>query len=127
MNRVVLDASAIIAAIGSEPGSGVVMEQIAHAAVSTVNLAEVKAKLVDRGFPPTDAWQAAISFSREIFDFDTRQADLAGSLILQTRHLGLSLGDRSCLALAIILKAPVYTADRDWAKLDLGVEIRLIR
>lgn len=127
MNRVVLDASAIIAAIGSEPGAEIVLEQISHAAVSTVNLAEVKSKLVDRGFPPGDAWEAAISFSREIFDFDTRQADLAGGMISQTRHLGLSLGDRSCLALAMILKAPVYTADRDWAKLDLGLEIRLVR
>jgi ribonuclease VapC len=127
VNRVVLDASAIIAAIGSEPGAEIVLEQISHAAVSTVNLAEVKSKLVDRGFPPGDAWEAAISFSREIFDFDTRQADLAGGMISQTRHLGLSLGDRSCLALAIILKAPVYTADRDWAKLDLGLEIRLVR
>jgi ribonuclease VapC len=127
VNRVVLDASAVMAAIGSEPGADVVMDKIAHAAVSTVNLAEVKSKLVERGFPPADAWEAAISFSREVFDFDTRQADLAGGLISQTRHLGLSLGDRSCLALAMILKAPVYTADRDWAKLDLGLEIRLVR
>jgi ribonuclease VapC len=127
VNRVVLDASAILAAIGSEPGAGIVMEQVSHAAVSTVNLAEVKSKLVDCGFPPGDAWEAAISFSREIFDFDTRQADLAGGLISKTRHLGLSLGDRSCLALAMILKAPVYTADRDWAKLDLGLKIHLVR
>jgi PIN domain nuclease of toxin-antitoxin system len=127
VNRVVLDASAIIAAIGSEPGADIVLEQISNAAVSTVNLAEVKSKLVDSGFPPADAWEAAVSFSREIFDFDSRQADVAGGLISSTRHLGLSLGDRSCLALALILKAPVYTADRDWTKLDLGLDIRLVR
>jgi ribonuclease VapC len=124
---VVLDASAILAAIGSEPGASLVLEQISNAAVSTVNLAEVKGKLVDRGFPPGDAWEAAVSFSREVFDFDSRQADMAGGLISSTRHLGLSLGDRSCLALALILKAPVYTADRDWAKLDLGLDIHLVR
>jgi ribonuclease VapC len=88
-----------------------------------VNLAEVKSKLVDRGFPPADAWEAAVSFSREIFDFDSQQAKVAGGFISSTRHLGLSLGDRSCLALALILKAPVYTADRDWIKLDLGLDI----
>lgn len=122
-----LDASAIIAAIGDEPGAGIVLEQISNAAVSTVNLAEVKSKLVERGFPPGDAWEAAVSFSREIFDFDSRQADVAGGLISSTRHLGLSLGDRSCLALALILKAPVYTADRHWANLDVGLSIHLLR
>src|SRR5207302_10604673 len=33
----------------------------------------------------------------------------AGSLMAQTRALGLSLGDRACLALGLALKAPVYT------------------
>jgi len=44
-----------------------------------------------------------------------------------TRHLGLSLGDRCCLALAKELGADVYTAERKWAGLDLGVTVRVIR
>ncbi len=127
MSRVVLDASAIIAAIGSEPGAEVVLKHIHSAAVSTVNLAEVKSKLVERGFPPRDAWEAANSFSREVFDFDREQANVAGGLTAATRQYGLSLGDRACLALAIVLKAPVYTADRAWATLDLGIAIKLVR
>ena len=40
---------------------------------------------------------------------------------------GLSLGDRACLALGIALKAPVYTADRSWKNLKLGVRIHVVR
>jgi PIN domain nuclease of toxin-antitoxin system len=41
--------------------------------------------------------------------------------------LGLSLGDRACLALALELNAPVYTADRAWKNLNLGIRIHVIR
>ncbi len=127
MNRVVLDASAILAAIGNETGADVVLEHIEHAAVSTVNVAEVTGKLMERGFPSADALEAALSFSREVFDFDTRQANLVGELLLSTRPKGLSLGDRACLALGIILKAPVYTADKVWLELNLGVDVQVVR
>jgi PIN domain nuclease of toxin-antitoxin system len=48
-------------------------------------------------------------------------------LIDQTRHFGLSLGDRACLALAMERKATVYTTDKVWKNLDLGIEIVVIR
>ena len=44
-----------------------------------------------------------------------------------TRHLGLSLADRGCLALAQRLELPVVTTDRAWVQLRIGVEIRLAR
>jgi PIN domain nuclease of toxin-antitoxin system len=44
-----------------------------------------------------------------------------------TRHLGLSLADRACLALARRRSARVVTADRTWAGLAVGVEIETIR
>ena len=59
--------------------------------------------------------------------FTTEQAKLAGSLIAQTGALGLSLGDRACLALGITLQAPIYTADKSWKNLRLGVHIHLVR
>jgi PIN domain nuclease of toxin-antitoxin system len=52
---------------------------------------------------------------------------LVGDLVAQTRQLGLSLGDRACLALALSLKAPIYTADKSWKKLKLAVRIHVIR
>jgi PIN domain nuclease of toxin-antitoxin system len=44
-----------------------------------------------------------------------------------TRHLGLSLADRACLALASRMEFPVLTADQAWAQLELGIDIRVIR
>ena len=44
-----------------------------------------------------------------------------------TRKAGLSLADRACLALALDLGATAVTADRAWAKVDVGVEVKVIR
>lgn len=127
MSRVVFDASAILAAVIGEPGGDTVLKQIRNSTVSTVNLSEAQAKLVRRGFPPDDAWESALTFCNEIVAFDSRQARLAGGMIATTQPLGLSFGDRACLALAILLEAPVYTTDRLWKKLPLDLEIRLLR
>ncbi len=64
---------------------------------------------------------------REATALNAEHAEGAGNLITKTRPLGLSLGDRACLALGIVLRAPVYTADKLWKKLKLGVPIHLIR
>lgn len=127
MSRVVFDASAILAAANGEPGADVVMKHRADALVSTVNLAEAQGKLVRSGLPPDDAWDVALSFCSEVVDFDSQQASMAGGMVATTRALGLSLGDRACLALAMLLHAPVYTTDRLWKKVPLGVEVRLLR
>jgi hypothetical protein len=71
-------------------------------------------KLIDRGTSSEDAWEATLAPIREAVSFTLEQARLAGDLVGQTRPRGLSLGDRACLALGIVLKAPVYTADRSW-------------
>ena len=52
----------------------------------------------------------ACSPANEIAPFTAAQAEIAGNLVKQTRTMGLSLGDRACLALALDLKVPVYTA-----------------
>jgi|SRR5437868_5256604 len=128
MNRVVLDASAILAVIHGEPGEEKLSpELLANAVCSTVNLAEVQAKLVSHGWEPDEAWEDAGSPIREALPFSEEHAKITGSLITQTRHLGLSLGDRACLALGIALKAPVFTAERTWKKLKLDLRIHLIR
>ena len=128
MNSVVLDASAILALINAERGADkFTPELLSRAVCSTVNLAEVQAKLVGRGWPPEDAWEDATSPIREAVPFTDEQAKIAGSLVALTRALGLSLGDRACLALGISLKAPIYTAEKSWNKLKLGVRIHSIR
>ena len=45
----VVDASAVLAFVNNEPGSEAVESVLDNAIISTVNLAEVGAKLVDKG------------------------------------------------------------------------------
>jgi ribonuclease VapC len=128
VNRTVLDASAILAVINAEPGAEKLTPDLLAGAVgSAVNLAEVQTKLVSRGWTSDQAWEDATSPLREVLPFDEEQARMAGDLLIQTRHLGLSLGDRACLALGIALKVPVYTAEKAWKKVKVGVRIHVIR
>lgn len=94
---------------------------------STVNLAEVQSKLVNMGHDPDRAWKDALLFETDPEPYTADQAKIAGSLIAKTEKYGLSLGDRSCLALAISLKAPVYTTEQLWKKLNVGIPIHVIR
>ena len=128
MSRIVLDASAILVVIHQEPGHEKLTPQLlADAVGSAVNLAEVHSKLVGSGWTSDEAWEDATSPVQEVVSFDEGHAKIAGDLITQTRPLGLSLGDRACLALALSLKAPVYTADRTWKSLKLNVRVHVIR
>jgi PIN domain nuclease of toxin-antitoxin system len=114
--------------LNGEPGAEKLTPQLLSTAViSTVNLAEVHSKLVDRGLSPESAWAVALSPAAEAIPFTANDAKTAGSMIGQTRAFGLSLGDRACLALGVALQAPVYTADRSWKSLKLGIRIHTIR
>ncbi len=127
-NRVVLDSSALLALIHRETGfEKLTLQLLMQSAVSTVNLAEVQSKLVISGWNREEAWEDATSAVSEIMAFTAEQAEVAGSMIAETRAFGLSLGDRACLALALSLNAPVYTADRAWKSLKLGIRIHTIR
>ncbi len=128
MNERVLDASAVLALIQRERGAEMLpAEFLKDAVISTVNLAEVQSKLVKNGYGPEEAWEDALSFVTSTEPFTSEQAKIAGSLITKTQQYGLSLGDRSCLALAIALKAPVYTTEQAWKNLKVGVPIHVIR
>ncbi|MGC1158783.1 MAG: type II toxin-antitoxin system VapC family toxin [Acidobacteriaceae bacterium] len=128
MSKVVLDASAILAFLYEEPGAEKLTDELlAEASVSTVNITEAATKLIQGGDDPSAVWRDLEFFFPSANAFTVEQARTASKLVLQTRTLGLSLGDRACLALAISLKAPVWTADRSWKKLNIGVPVHLIR
>jgi len=128
LSNIVLDASAILAVIIGEPGQEKLTPRLlAGAVISTVNLTEVQGKLESLGWTSDEAWQDATGLLREAIPFDEQQARTAGSLLGQTRALGLSLGDRACLALAMALQAPVYTAERLWKRVKVGIPIYVIR
>lgn len=97
------------------------------ALLSAVNLVEVATRLLDVGASATEIEGLPERLRCEVVPFDEELALGAGLLRVRTRHLGLSVGDRACLALAQREGLPVLTADRAWAKLDVGVEVVLIR
>jgi PIN domain nuclease of toxin-antitoxin system len=124
---VVLDASALIAYLNEEPGADVVGEFIDDALISAVNLAEVLAKITEKVTSIELAGKIVNVVDIDIIDFDRRLAEDVAALVTRTKKFGLSLGDKACIALASRERLPALTADRAWARLDLDVEIKLIR
>jgi PIN domain nuclease of toxin-antitoxin system len=127
VSSVVLDASALIAFLRSEPGSDIVGSALADAAISSVNLSEVLAKAAETPTGFEAAKTALRGLPLRIVPFDEEQAVIAAGLRPMTRPLGLSLGDRCCLALGLVKESPVLTTDRQWSKLPPGVQVRVIR
>jgi len=131
---VVLDASALIAFFRDEPGAETV-KQLLHEStptsagktglLSTVNLAEVLAAL------PAAEDDALLSDRGpvDVQPFTAKHAQRAAELRVSTRTAGLSLADRSCVALALSQEPPcaVVTADGAWTTLNLGVTVHHIR
>lgn len=123
----VLDASALLTLLFKETGHEKVSSVLDESAVSTVNLSEVLGRFARDGHSSLQVLSLLEATPIEWVTFDSHHAVLAADLLPRTRHLGLSLGDRACLALASTLGVPAMTADRTWAELDLGVEVQLIR
>ena len=127
MSKVVVDASAILALLNQEKGSEEISQWIGKAVISSVNLSEVVAKLAEGGVTEADIEEILSNLNLEVVPFSQEQALRAGILRPSTKSLGLSLGDRACLALGLYLKLPILTADKLWSNLNLAIEIRLIR
>lgn len=125
--EIVADASAILAALKNERFVKVLAEHLVRASISAVNFSEVLTKLAADGLTEAQAGAAVGALDLGVFPFDRRQAGVAAGLWPVTRHASLSLGDRACLALGSTLGWPVVTADRAWARVDVGVEVILIR
>jgi ribonuclease VapC len=122
-----LDASALLCLLLEERGAEKVLAALPGCVISAVNLSEVVAKLSDHG-GEADAIEAALtSLDLDVIAFDREQARLAGLLRAQTRKLGLSLGDRACLALGVVRNVAVLTCDATWTKLDIGCVVELAR
>lgn len=123
----VLDASALLAVLLGEPGAERVEPHLPGAVMSAVNLSEVAGKLLEKG-APLEAVKAAIAaVGLEVIAFDEEQAMAAADLRVRTRALGLSLGDRACIALGEVRGASVVTCDRVWSELESPAEIVVAR
>jgi ribonuclease VapC len=127
----VMDASALLALMQNEPGSAVVDELIQEqeCIASSVNIAEVGTKLIDKGLAPAQLSRTLRELNVQPIDFDLEQATLCASLRLSTKHVGLSLGDRACLALTQLVKGTAVTGDSAWSDVAeaVGVKMLMIR
>jgi PIN domain nuclease of toxin-antitoxin system len=124
---IVLDSSALLAMLFFEPGCERVAQLVPRSCMSTVNLAEVLGRLARDGRAVDKAIDLIEEMGIAWIDFDREVAIGAAALLLPTAPWGLSLGDRACLALARLRNLPAVTADRAWAKLDLGFPIEVVR
>lgn len=124
---IVVDSSAILAHVFSEPSGDTVLDWLEDAAILSVNISEVILKMTEKGWHCDDAAAALQAYGMAEVPFDTGLAIEAARLHMPTRQLGLSLGDKACLALAIREGATAITTDRKWSRLDVGCKIEVIR
>lgn len=127
MTTRVLDSSVILAIVFGEPGREEAARLSKGALISSVNIAEIIHKCIERQTPPEIATDYLKNSNITVIGFDLEDAMLAGPLGHQARKGVLSLGDRACIATAIRAGATVITADRIWAELDLPCPVELIR
>jgi len=127
MYRYVLDSSALLAVINEERGDDKVREILPFSVMSSVNIAECTTILSEVDFQENEIKSLLKELVAEIVPFEEAHAFEAGMLRKTTKIKGLSLGDRSCLALGKIMKLPVVTADRKWKEVDCGIVVNCIR
>jgi ribonuclease VapC len=124
---IALDASALLALLFRETGHQKVSAVLDQCVVSSLNLSEVLGRFSRDGHEVMPILSALERTALRFAEFDTAQAVLAAELLPHTRKLGLSFGDRACLALALSGRMEAMTADRVWSKLSLAIPIRVIR
>ncbi len=124
---VILDASAMLAMLFDEQGGAMVVERARGSMILSVNFSEVVHKVVAVDGHPDRAEEAADRLEITVAPFDRLLARITAELRQPTAFMGASFADRACLAFGLATGAPIFSADRDWQKLDLGITIRMIR
>ena len=123
-DRYLLDASAVLALIGNEPGADRVLPLLASSAITAINLAEVVKKLRERGVPLEEvaATISDLQIPLEAGPADLPQAIQLGELAASGRAFGLSMGDSVCLAVAAWSGRTAVTTERRWVECMRGAQ-----
>lgn len=128
VNKIVFDSSALIMLFAKEPGYEFVRQNMKHAIISSINIAEVYKYCMEVQNLTEDDCKELIELSGiKIIDFCERQALITAKIVKETRQYGLSLGDRGCIALAMLKSCAVLTCDKIWQKVKLDVEFIMAR
>jgi ribonuclease VapC len=127
--RCVLDASAVLAWLFRERGEQLVDRMLEHAAMSTVNLAEVLYRADEEGMPTEGLQHDLEALGVQVVPFTDEDARLLVEVRRAARRQGLrlSLADCCCLATGVRLNLPVVGADQAWEALRLGIEVVPLR
>jgi len=129
MTKVVLDSSAVLAMVLTEPGGekvrAAIVSPLYSISISAVNWCEVLTKLGQKASIMTPERLTAILPGVEVVPFGIDEAERVATLAEICPSI--SLGDRACLALATSLDATAWTTDRIWAKLQAGAKLDLLR
>ena len=120
-----LDASALLVLLQEEAGADEVERLLDGASMSAVNLSEVIQKSEQHGVDTEGLEYDLEALGIEFHGFDVEMARLTAEL--WTEGSGLSLGDRACLALAKLTASAAVTSDRRWTRVELPVDVRLVR
>jgi ribonuclease VapC len=123
----VLDSAAVIALLSLESGYQRVAELLDKSAISSVNLAEIFNKLVQKS-SAEEVRELLRPLELQVEDWSEDMAYRSVEFTQFNKSHGLSLGDRACLTLAKQLRATAVTSDRTWRRLpSLGVRIMIFR
>lgn len=127
-NKIVLDSSALITLFAKETGYQYVKQHMKYAIISSINIAEVYKYCIETQNLTEDDCRNLIKLSGiKIIDFCEEQALISATIIKKTKQYGLSLGDRGCIALAMLKNCSILTCDKIWQKVDLNVEFIMAR
>lgn len=126
----IYDASAVLALLLGETGYDQIehMLSLAPGIICTVNYCEVLAKSQEIGIRTAECDELLAKLPFTIVDSNREMARFAAALRPATKHLGLSLGDRFCIACSFCYRGTAVTADQCWRDLKKsGVPVICIR
>lgn len=128
VNKMVFDSSVLIMLFAKESGYEFVRQNLKHAIISSINIAEVYKYCIEvQNLTEGDCRNLIKLSGIKIIDFCDEQALISAKIIKETKQYGLSLGDRGCIALAMFKNYPIFTCDKIWQKVDLDVEFIMAR
>ena len=133
MNRIVLDASAVLAMILNESGGERVYKLLdaldsgsdAEVFISSVNWCEILTRMQRENLLLYGDDLSALLAGVELVPFGRTDAEVTAAYAHVSR--ALSLGDRACLALAKSKQATAWTTERLWSQCQVDVPVELMR
>jgi ribonuclease VapC len=123
----VLDASALLAFLNSEPGAEIVRGVLHDAIISAINYSEILKKTIERDGSPERVSDIIRDLAVAIIPFDEAHAAAAATLYPEAKPHGMSFADRACLSLGVLRGSPVFTAERRMKLVAVSIKVKLIR